>query len=137
MQTHLLDCISDVRACQCEVLKSAHKTPVLCRVGDGESICRRKLASRLGGSCGGVAILHASLGKKFQGIFALGEKKPDAVLSDSNAEEVVDVAEVCHRKFLVKRRSDVVHQERCRRGEDDTIHVEKQVSCCRAATKDE
>jgi hypothetical protein len=74
VETRLLDCISNVRPGECQVLKRAYKATVVCRISK-----RRTFISRYFGTCihwSGTrfATTHAMAGQNVQSILTLGEE---------------------------------------------------------------
>ena len=71
VEAGLLHFMSNIRTCQCQILKGACKTAVLSRISDERTIVGRKLATSVYGSRTQVAILHAGALEKINGILAL------------------------------------------------------------------
>jgi hypothetical protein len=103
METYLLDGISEVRLCECDILQSPGKTAVKGRRG----ACGGGYFGLCIYMCGNwVTLTHTSTGKDVKTILTLGEMKAGRCTGDRDAEKVMKRAKVLHGKFMCKGGDD-------------------------------
>jgi hypothetical protein len=99
VKTHLLNGVGDVRTREGEVLESPGETPVLSRVDHGRAGRSGELGRCVARCRGRLAGSHAGIVQNLCRILGLREVHAGGVAGDRDAEEVVEVAHVCHGKL--------------------------------------
>jgi hypothetical protein len=73
----------------------------------------------------GIAVKHIGTIKDFQGILLLAKKKTTRSPMDVNTKKVVDVTEITHGEFTVKRGNNAVEHGSGVGSEDYVIDIQK------------
>jgi hypothetical protein len=98
MKAQLLNCISDVRSSEGEVLQSTSETPVRGGIRHRVTLGLRHLALCVNWGRAGVAVCHPSSLKDVKSVLPLVKKKASRMRRNSDPKEVV---EHTHSKFLL------------------------------------
>jgi hypothetical protein len=101
MKAQLLNCISDVRPSEGEVLESTRETLVHCGIRHLVPVGLRQLALRVNWSGAGVAIGHPSSLKDVKSVLPLVKKKSSRIRCNYDPKEVVEHTQILHSKFLL------------------------------------
>jgi hypothetical protein len=99
MQAHLLDGVGDIESGEGEVLERAGQAPVGHRVGDRGHVVLRELRLSVDRRGAGLAVEHTSPLQDVDGVLALVKEETLGPAFDGNAKEVVEGAQVLHRKL--------------------------------------
>jgi hypothetical protein len=128
-EAHLVNSVLQVRPSQGEVLESTHNTPVVRAISRREecTVRGRELGISVNGTRCRVTLSHAGLLENIHSILSLRQKQTIYGAGDSDAEEVVEVAEIRHGELRGEFGHDVLKKSRGRCGEDDVVNVEQQV----------
>jgi hypothetical protein len=141
VEARLLDHVGNVEPGEGEVLESPSQVTIGSQVANGGPHVGGDLGLsvnlRGAGPAVAHAIIHAITLKDVPSILALVEEEVVGPLLYCDAKEVVERAEVLHRKLLLESCSGTLEKLRARGGEDDDIDVEQQVSSVDAAAVDE
>jgi hypothetical protein len=101
MEENLLNCVGDIHACECEILKSTCQTHVICSIINKITISSRELQLSINQCQISKALGHADALKEVNNILLLGEEQAVRRSAQCNAEEEVKLAKITHRKFIV------------------------------------
>jgi hypothetical protein len=126
METDLLHVVGDVRPGESEVLKGAGKTPVAGGVLDWVTRGLRELGLCVDWGGAGLAVTHLGPLQNVKSVLSLVKESWGARLS-GDPQEVVKHAQILDRKLLLKCVDEATKKWRTGGGEDNVIHVEKQV----------
>src|SRR6185503_19617071 len=94
METDLLNSIGEIRPGEGEVLQSAGQTPVCSRIIHRITQISRQLCLSVDWSGAGLAISHPSPLQNIEGVLPLAKKKTRRARLNSDAQEVVELAEI-------------------------------------------
>jgi hypothetical protein len=137
VEARLLDRVGNVEPGEGEVLESPSQVTIGSQVANGGPHVGGDLGLSVNLCGAGLAVTHAITLKDVPSILALVEEEVVRPLLYCDAKEVVERAEVLHRKLLLESCSGTLEKLRARGGEDDDIDVEQQVSSVNAAAVDE
>lgn len=101
VQTHLVDCIGNLRPRECEILKGASDAAVERSIREWLSITGRCFWLRVDWSGRRFAVGHAGALEDVIGVLLLMKKEPVRSPLNLYAEEEVEGSEVLHRKGVV------------------------------------
>jgi hypothetical protein len=137
VKAHLLDHVGDVGPGEGEILESPSQAAIGSRVADRGPHVRGGHGLSVNRSGARLAVAHASTLKDVMSILALVEEEAVGPLLYWDAEEVVERAEVLHRKLLLESCSGTLEKIWAQGGENDVVDVEQQVRSVDAAAVDE
>ena len=110
VETHLLHGVSDVRACDGQVLQRPSNAPVCGRVGEETLVCSGGLWFRVGKSGDDIATCHASTLEEVGGVLGLRQEEARLVPVNTDAEEVLDWTHVLKCEGVLQVSDDLMKE---------------------------
>jgi hypothetical protein len=125
MKAHLLDSIDDVEMGEDKVLQCSDKTLITGRISHRRAGVGGDLALSVHQSRAGITISHASSLEDVNSVLALVEEQALGLTLNSDPQDVVQLTQVLHGEFLLKRGDDVPQEVEGGGREDDVVDVEE------------
>jgi hypothetical protein len=123
VQADLLQGISDVGPCECQVQEGSDNTPKLRGVRDRRPRVVSQLRLEVDWSRTRLAVRHDCPLEDVKRVGALVEEQPVWTTLHGDAEEVVKRSEVLHGEFPLKSENSVTQKLRAGRSQDDIINI--------------